>query len=156
MKKLHDRELSRNQPIPRFDVILQHDWLIEQCLLHIRVFFVGKTKRPCFDLFIHWLIEQITNTYRNHFSRIYENRFIQKKKNEKKSIYFCPFVISRVHRASILLETSFFFTNFNPNRVAGGNHAWWVRIPEKFQDRVLKNAHYLDGPFFHSFNTRNY
>ena len=24
-------------------------------------FFGGKTKRPCFDLFIHWLIKQITN-----------------------------------------------------------------------------------------------
>ena len=65
-------ELSRN----RFDVILQQDWPIEQCLLHIRVFFGGKTKRPCFDLFIHWLIKQITNTYRNHFSRSYENRSI--------------------------------------------------------------------------------
>ena len=36
-----------------FGVILRHDWPIEQCLLHIRVFFGGKTKRPCFDLFIH-------------------------------------------------------------------------------------------------------
>ena len=54
-------ELSRNRSILRFDVILQHDWPIEQCLLHIRVFFGGKTKRPCFDLFIHWLIKQITN-----------------------------------------------------------------------------------------------
>ena len=77
MKKLHARELSRNQSILRFDVILQHDWPIEQCLLHIRVFFGGKTKSPCFDLFIHWLIKQITITYRNHFSRSYENRFIQ-------------------------------------------------------------------------------
>ena len=51
------------------------------CLLHIRVFFGGKTKRPCFDLFIHWLIKQITNTYRNHFSRSrsYENRSIYLK-----------------------------------------------------------------------------
>ena len=69
-------ELSRNQSILRFDVILQHDWPIEQCLLHIRVFFGGKTKSPCFDLFIHWLIKQITNNYRNHFSRSYENRSI--------------------------------------------------------------------------------
>ena len=68
------QELSRNQSILRFDVILQHDWPIEQCLLHIRVFFGGKRKRPCFDLFIHWLIKQITNTYRNHFSRSYEKR----------------------------------------------------------------------------------
>ena len=35
-----------------------------------------ETKNPCFDLFIHWLIKQITNTYRNHFSRSYENRSI--------------------------------------------------------------------------------
>ena len=35
--------------------------------LHIRVFFGGKTKRLRFDLFIHWLIKQITNTYENHF-----------------------------------------------------------------------------------------
>ena len=64
-------ELSRNC----FDVILQQDWSIEQCLLHIRVFFGGKTRRPWFDLSIHWLIKQITNTYRNYFSRSYENRF---------------------------------------------------------------------------------
>ena len=63
-------ELSRNC----FDVILQHDWLIKQCLLHIRVFFGGKTKSPCFVLSIHWLIKQITNTYGNHISRSYENR----------------------------------------------------------------------------------
>ena len=69
MKKLHARELSRNQPILRLDVILQHDWPIEQCLLHIRVFSGGKTKSPCFHLLIHWLIKQITNTYGNHFSR---------------------------------------------------------------------------------------
>ena len=56
-------ELSRNQPILRFDVILQQDRLIEQCLLHIRVFFGGKMKSPCFDLFIHWLIKQTTSTY---------------------------------------------------------------------------------------------
>ena len=54
-------KLSRNQPILRFEVILQHDWLIEQCRLHIWVIFGGKTKRPCFDLFILWLIKQITN-----------------------------------------------------------------------------------------------
>ena len=75
-KNFMPEELSRNQSILRFDVILQHDWPIEQCLLHIRVFFGGKTKSPCFVLFIHWLIKQITNTYRNHFLRTYENRSI--------------------------------------------------------------------------------
>ena len=39
VEKLYARELSRNQSILRFDVLLQHDWLIEQCLLHIKVFF---------------------------------------------------------------------------------------------------------------------
>ena len=34
-KKLHARELSRNQSILRFDVILQHDWPIEQCLPYL-------------------------------------------------------------------------------------------------------------------------
>ena len=38
------------------------------------VSFGGKIKSPCFDLFIPWLIKQITKTYRNHFSRSYENR----------------------------------------------------------------------------------
>ena len=76
VKKLHARELSRNQPILRFDVKQQHDLPFEQCLPHIRVFFGGKTKMPCFNLFIHWLIKQIMNSYRNHFLRSYENRAI--------------------------------------------------------------------------------
>ena len=59
--------------------------LIEQCLLHIRVFFGGKTKRPCFDLFIHWLIKQIANSYRNHFFMLYENRSI----SDLNRISFC-------------------------------------------------------------------
>ena len=67
-------EFSRNLSILRFDVVPQLDWPIEQCLLHIRVFFGGKTKSPCFDLFIHWLIKKITKTCRNHFSRSLENR----------------------------------------------------------------------------------
>ena len=32
VKKVHARELSRNQPILSLDIILQHDWPIEQCL----------------------------------------------------------------------------------------------------------------------------
>ena len=73
-KNLHAWELTGNQPILCCDVTLQHDWPIKQCPLHIRVFFGGKMKRPCFDLFIHWLLKQITYTYWNHFSRSYENR----------------------------------------------------------------------------------
>ena len=63
-------ELSRNQLIVHFDVIPQHDWPIEQCLLHIRVFFGGKRKSPCFNLFIHWLIKQVTNTYTETFFKV--------------------------------------------------------------------------------------
>ena len=73
-KKFMPEELSRNQSILRFDVILQHDWPIEQCFLYIRVFLSGKTKSPRVDLFIHWLRQQITNTCRKHFSRSYKNR----------------------------------------------------------------------------------
>ena len=69
-------ELSRNQLILRFDVILQHNWPIEQSVLHIRVFFGEKTRKPCFALFIHWLIKQIRNTYREYFLWSYENRSI--------------------------------------------------------------------------------
>ena len=49
-KNFMPQELSRNQRILRYDIILRHDWPMEQCLLHIRVFFGGKLKRPCFDL----------------------------------------------------------------------------------------------------------
>ena len=82
-KNFMPEELSRNC----FDVILQHDWSIEQCLLHIRVFFGDKTKSPCFFLFNHWLIKQMTNTYRNHFSRTYENH---SNEFETKEIKFEP------------------------------------------------------------------
>ena len=52
---------------PKNNTTQRHDWPIEQYLHHIRVSFGGKTKSPCFDLFIYWLIKQTLNTYRNHF-----------------------------------------------------------------------------------------
>ena len=108
VKKIHARELSRNQPILRFDVILQHDWPIEQCLLHIRVFFGGKTKRPCFDLFIHWLIKQITNSCRNHFSRSYENRSIHTHSFGLLR-YFCKLLcLYLLHHSTYMLLRSYF------------------------------------------------
>ena len=61
-KKLQARELSRDQSLLPFDIILQHDWPIEQCLLHIRVFFGRKRKRPCFDLF-HPLADKTNNEH---------------------------------------------------------------------------------------------
>ena len=40
-KDFMPEELSRNQSILRCEVILQHDWAVEQCLFHIRAFFGG-------------------------------------------------------------------------------------------------------------------
>ena len=48
----------------------QHDWPIEQCLLHIRVFFGTKTKGPCFDLFIHWVMKLTNN---EHLPKLFFN-----------------------------------------------------------------------------------
>ena len=64
--------------INRYFALTSYCGVISQSKMpfHVRVFFGGKTKRPCFDLFIHWLMKQIRNTYRNHFSRSYENRSI--------------------------------------------------------------------------------
>ena len=61
-KNFMQQQISRNQPIVCFDVILQHDWPIEQHLLYTKVFFDRITQRRCFDLFIHWLIKQQTRT----------------------------------------------------------------------------------------------
>ena len=79
LKNRHARELSRNQSILRFDATLQHDWPIEQCLLHIRVF-SRENEEAMFCLFIHWQIKQrkLTKTYQSHFSRSNENRSMQK------------------------------------------------------------------------------
>ena len=41
-KNFMPQELSRNQWILHYDIILQHNWPMEECLLHIRVFFGGK------------------------------------------------------------------------------------------------------------------
>ena len=46
----------------------------------------GKKRSPCFDLFIHWLIKQITNTYLNHFSRSYENHSNLVKRLKPKNV----------------------------------------------------------------------
>ena len=44
VKRRHAQELSRNQPILRFDVILQYDWPIKHCLLHIGFSLAGKQR----------------------------------------------------------------------------------------------------------------
>ena len=48
--------------------------------------FLWREKSPYFDLFMHWLIKQITNTYRNHFSRSYENRSRVKPNETRRDI----------------------------------------------------------------------
>ena len=75
VKKLHSLELSRYQSILRFHVILQHDWVIEECLLHIRVFFGLEKEESMFWSFHPFVdsLKQITKTDRNHYSRSYEN-----------------------------------------------------------------------------------
>ena len=75
------------QWILRFDFILQHDWPMEQCLLHIRVFFGGKTKSPCFDLFIHWLMKQTAEHLPKPFFKVIRKSLYMKdtlRKNESR------------------------------------------------------------------------
>ena len=48
--------------------------------------FLWREKSPYFDLFMHWLMKQITNTYRNHFSRSYENRSSVKPNETRRDI----------------------------------------------------------------------
>ena len=58
-KNFMPEELSRNQSILRFDVIPQHDWPIEQCLLHTEIFFGRKTRSLC--LIFHPLGDKTNN-----------------------------------------------------------------------------------------------
>ena len=63
-KNFMPEELPRNQPILHFDVISQHDWPIEQCPLHIRVFFGGKTESMFWSF--HPLADKSNN---EHFTK---------------------------------------------------------------------------------------
>ena len=47
-KVIPNMEEAFVQSILRFDVILQHDWSIKQCLLHIRVFFWRENEEAMF------------------------------------------------------------------------------------------------------------
>ena len=92
-KNFMPQELSRNQPILCYDIILQQDWPMEQCLLHIRVFFGTKLKRPCFDLFIHSPIKQtnkkkqtLTKTVFEGHSKIALFHCLQFVKQKQKSV----------------------------------------------------------------------
>ena len=73
VEKLHARELSRTQPILRFDVILQRTGQSNYAFSILRFSFAVKRRGRV--LIIHWLVKQITNFYRNHSSRSYENRY---------------------------------------------------------------------------------
>ena len=107
MKKRHAQELSRNQSILRFDVILQHDWPIEQCLHHIRVFFGGKTKSPCFDLFTYWLMKQITNTVPKPFFKVIRKSLYNVGKPRDWQNMFLSITV--VQRGFVFSRLRFFF-----------------------------------------------
>ena len=74
-------ELSRNHSILRFDVILQNDCPMEQWPLHIRVFFGGKTKSPCFDLLIHWLIKTTDEHVPKPFFKVIRKSLYRHREN---------------------------------------------------------------------------
>ena len=67
-------ELSRNLLILRFDFILQHNWPIEQCLLHIRVW--RENEESMFSS-LNPLADKINNEHLTKpVSRLYQNRSI--------------------------------------------------------------------------------
>ena len=67
MKKPHAQELSRNKPILHFDVILQHNWPIEQRLLHNYKGFLWWEKEEAMVWSFHSLADETNINYRNHF-----------------------------------------------------------------------------------------
>ena len=98
IERIQTREINRYF---RFDGIPQHDWQIEQCHLHnlLGFSFAGKrrgTKRSCFDLFIHWLIKQITNTLiRKPFFKVIRKSLLRlRKRNE--SLALCMGILDSV------------------------------------------------------------
>ena len=48
-------------------------------------FSLAGKRSPCFDLFAHWVIKQITSTFRNQFSRSYETRSLQRTVFKKRT-----------------------------------------------------------------------
>ena len=61
-KNFTPEELSRNQSISSLDVvILQHNWPIEQCFLHFRVFFGGKKRETMF-----WSLQLLADKTNNN------------------------------------------------------------------------------------------
>ena len=61
MKKPYAQELSRNKPILHFDVILQHDWPIEQRLLHNYKGFLWWEKEEAMVWSFHLLADETNN-----------------------------------------------------------------------------------------------
>ena len=77
VKKRQARELSRNQPILCFHVILQHDYPIEQCLLYLRVFLSGKRRGHVWSF--HSLADKTNNEYLTKpFSEVIRKSLYQK------------------------------------------------------------------------------
>ena len=86
--EMKTREQNRNN---RRTEIERFDWFS-----FIRVFFGWKTKRSCFDVFIHWLIKQITNTLiRKPFFKVIRKSLLRSRKRNK-SLALCKGILDSV------------------------------------------------------------
>ena len=70
----------------------------------------GKQRGHVLKTFIHWVMKQITNTYRNHFSRSYENR-------SKDSFHVCNLAAKLALKISALSCTKFPLADFASKRL---------------------------------------
>ena len=88
VNKRQARELSRNQPILCFHVILQHDCPIEQCLLYLRVFLSGKRRGHVWSF--HSLADKTNNEYLTKpFSEVIRKSLYQKMSLMLRTDIYC-------------------------------------------------------------------
>ena len=94
---LRERSEEKNFMPENFLEINRHFALTSYCnTIGQSKFFGGKTQSACFDLFIHWLIKQITNTfsYENHSDTLkilaFEAPSTQIRKFFKPRVFFNP------------------------------------------------------------------
>ena len=94
-------------------------------------FSLAGKRRDHVDLFIHWLIKQITNTYRNHFPRSYENS----------SILLPSEVINIVRYSEVIIIYSYFEKGCRKKCTRQSRKALWVVLSSLFFRRNLKEWH---------------
>ena len=131
-KKIHARELSGNQSV--YLALTSYYKTIGQsnnASSIIGFSLAGKRRVYILIFFIHWLIKQITNTYRNHFSRSYKNRSIKKILNKfhhraLTMIMFCWFW--RQNSKSCKVGPTFSSSNPSPSLLSAATDS-----KEKFQ-----------------------